>query len=161
MEEPIEQSVTYRHASSQKDFETARDLFVEYAKTLGLDLSFQNFDEELKVLPERYGGAKGDLIFAFVENRLAGAVAVHEFEPGIAEMKRLYVRNAFRGLGIGHELVARIIASATKLGYQKIRLDTLKTMGSARKIYQEAGFYEIGVYRYNPRPDALYMECSV
>ena len=93
-----------------------------------------------------------------MNDQLAGVVAVHEFEPGIAEMKRLYVRDDFRKLGIGQELVARILASAERLGYQAIRLDTLKSMTGALKIYHAAGFKPIDPYRFNPLDGAEYLE---
>lgn len=161
MEQPSDQKVTYRHAKTGRDFEVAKDLFIEYEKAMQLDLSFQNFDDELKELPKRYGQPTGDLILASVGHQLAGGIAVHQFEPGIAEMKRLYVKNQFRSLGIGHELVARILASAQKLGYRTIRLDTIPRMKAAQKIYREAGFKDIPPYRYNPVPDALFLECQL
>lgn len=148
----------YKHASTQADFEAAKQLFVEYSQSLRFDLEFQDFKDELKELATRYKQPKGDLILAYVDNHLAGAVAVHEFEPKIAEMKRLYVRDNFRKLGIGQELVARILVSAQHLGYQAIRLDTLKSMVGALKIYHAAGFKQIDSYRFNPLDGAEYLE---
>jgi ribosomal protein S18 acetylase RimI-like enzyme len=153
-----EQQVDYKHASTAMDFEAAKNVFIEYSKSLGFDLSFQDFADELNDLDTRYNKPKGDLILAYVDSQLAGAVAVHEFEPGIAEMKRLYVRDNFRKLGIGQELVARIIASAEDLGYKAIRLDTLKSMKGALKIYHAAGFKPIDPYRFNPLDGAEYLE---
>lgn len=153
-----EQQVDYKHASTATDFEAAKNVFIEYSKSLGFDLSFQDFSDELNDLDTRYNKPKGDLILAYVDSQLAGAVAVHEFEPEIAEMKRLYVRDDFRKLGIGQELVARIIASAEDLGYKAIRLDTLKSMKGALKIYHAAGFKPIDPYRFNPLDGVEYLE---
>lgn len=161
MEQPSADKVTYRHAQTAHDFEIAKALFVEYSRSLNLDLGFQNFETELTELPKRYGGPNGDLILAYVGHQLAGGIAVHQFAPKIAEMKRLYVKTPFRSLGIGHELVARIMASAQSLGYETIRLDTIPKMQAAQKIYQEAGFKPIAPYRYNPAPGAIYLECQL
>ncbi|GHP14498.1 acetyltransferase CD1211 [Lentilactobacillus fungorum] len=150
--------VCYQHANSQADFQAAKQLFMEYAHSLDFELTFQDFADELNDLATRYHQPKGDLILAVVDHQLAGVVTVHEFEPGIAEMKRLYVRDAYRRLGIGQELVARILASAKALGYQAIRLDTLKSMQGALKIYRAAGFQPIAPYRFNPLKGAMYFE---
>ncbi|MEN2306905.1 GNAT family N-acetyltransferase [Lentilactobacillus parabuchneri] len=150
--------IAYKHAVSNEDFELAKRLFIEYSQSLGFDLSFQDFSDELNDLSNRYSQPSGDLILAYVDHQLVGAVAVHPFEPGIAEMKRLYVRDAFRQLGIGQEMVARILVSAKSLGYDAIRLDTLKSMHGALKIYRAAGFKGIDPYRFNPLDGAEYME---
>ena len=153
--------VHYQHAKSPMDFQSAKQLFIEYAQSLHLDLAFQNFDEELADLSQRYSGQTGDLIMAYVDHEVAGGVAVHQFESGIGEMKRLYVKDQFRSLGIGHELVARILASAASMGYQSVRLDTIPAMKPAQKIYREAGFQDIEPYRYNPVPGTIYMACEL
>lgn len=158
MEQAKQVQIEYRHANSADEFKAAKNIFIEYSKSLGFDLSFQDFSDELNQLDTRYHQPKGDLILAYVDSRLAGAVAVHEFEPGIAEMKRLYVRDDFRKLGIGQELVARIVASAKDLGYNAIRLDTLKSMMGALRIYHAAGFKNIDPYRFNPLDGAEYLE---
>lgn len=157
-EQSNQPQVIYHHVSQSLDFQAAKELFVEYSKVMHLDLGFQDFADELKALPDRYSGPKGDLILATVGDQLAGSVAVHEFKPSIAEMKRLYVRDAFRHLGIGQELVARILVSAKSLGYQSIRLDTLDKMQSAIKLYEAAGFKNIQPYRFNPLAGAEFME---
>lgn len=160
MEQPNAQ-ITYRHAKTSRDFEVAKALFIEYGQSLHMDLSFQNFDDELNELPKRYGGSTGDLILAYVDQQLAGGIAIHRFESGVAEMKRLYVRTQFRSLGLGHELVARILASAQSMGYKTVRLDTIPQMKAAQKIYREAGFKKIAPYRYNPVAGTIYLECSL
>ncbi|GEP73624.1 N-acetyltransferase GCN5 [Lentilactobacillus rapi DSM 19907 = JCM 15042] len=162
MLEPSHQmQIAYKHATTKADFEAAKQLLIEYANSLGFDLKFQDFATELNELATRYNQPRGDLIMAYVDGELAGAVAVHEFEPGIAEMKRLYVRNGFRQLGIGRELVARILVSAKELGYRSIRLDTLKEMQGALKIYRAAGFKTIDSYRFNPLDGAEYLELQL
>lgn len=158
MEQVNQAQIEYRHANTAEEFAAAKKIFLEYSKSLGFDLSFQDFSDELNDLATRYNRPKGDLILAYVDSQLAGTVAVHEFEPGIAEMKRLYVRDDFRKLGIGQELVARIVASAKDLGYNAIRLDTLKSMKGALKIYHAAGFKAIDPYRFNPLDGAEYLE---
>lgn len=158
MEQAQPAQLKYKHASTAADFNAAKQIFLEYSKSLGFDLGFQDFNDELKELATRYNQPKGDLILAYVNDQLAGVVAVHEIEPGIAEMKRLYVRDDFRKLGIGQELVARILASAERLGYQAIRLDTLKSMTGALKIYHAAGFKPIDPYRFNRLDGAEYLE---
>lgn len=158
MEQARQAQLEYRHAHSAADFAAAKNIFLEYSKSLGFDLSFQDFSDELNDLGTRYNKPNGDLILAYVDDQLAGVVGVHEFEPGIAEMKRLYVRDKFREFGIGQELVARILVSAENLGYQSIRLDTLKSMKGALKIYRAAGFKDIDAYRFNPLDGAEYLE---
>lgn len=140
----------------------ARELFLEYARSLGFSLCFQNFDAELAGLPGDYAPPDGRLLLAQYENQLAGCVALHKLDSKICEMKRLYLRPQFRGKGLGRALADRIIAEARQIGYQGIRLDTVEpVMKDAVAMYRRLGFREIDSYRANPIAGALYMELEL
>ncbi len=139
-----------------------RELFLEYAKSLGFSLCFQSFDAELAGLPGDYAPPDGRLLLATLENQLAGCVALHKLGSQICEMKRLYLRPPFRGKGLGRALADRIIAEARQIGYQQIRLDTVEpVMKDAVAMYRRIGFREIEPYRANPIAGALYMELQL
>lgn len=140
---------------------SARMLFQEYSSSLGFDLDFQNFDGELAALPGDYAPPSGCLLLAYVNQEPAGCVALRRFDHGVCEMKRLYVRPAFRGLHIGQRLAEAVIAEARMMGYATMRLDTLASMSAARSLYRSLGFKEIAPYRFNPIDDAVYMECDL
>ena len=140
----------------------ARELFLEYAQSLGFSLCFQNFDKELAGLPGDYAPPDGRLLLATLENELAGCVALHKLDPKICEMKRLYLRPQFRGKRLGRLLAEHIIAEARQIGYQRIRLDTVEpVMKDAVAMYRRLGFREIDPYRANPMAGALYMELQL
>jgi ribosomal protein S18 acetylase RimI-like enzyme len=139
-----------------------RELFLEYAQSLGFSLCFQNFDKELAGLPGDYSPPDGRLLLAEYDGQLAGCVALHKLEPGICEMKRLYLRPQFRGKGLGRGLADHIIAEARQIGYQRMRLDTVEpVMKDAVAMYRRIGFKEIAPYCANPIAGALYMELSL
>lgn len=139
-----------------------RELFLEYAQSLGFSLCFQSFDKELASLPGDYAPPEGRLLLAEYEGQLAGCVALHQLEPGICEMKRLYLRPTVRGKGLGHALSDRVIAEARQIGYRRIRLDTVEPlMKDAVAMYRKLGFREIAPYRANPIAGALYMELQL
>ncbi|MFO0837994.1 MAG: GNAT family N-acetyltransferase [Phycisphaerae bacterium] len=135
-----------------------RVLFREYAESLGFSLDFQQFEQELATLPGRYAPPGGTILLALVDGQTAGCVALRPLEPGICEMKRLYVRPAFRGSGAGRALVQATIERAAQAGYQRMRLDTLATMTAARGLYESLGFSRVAPYCFNPMPDACYYQ---
>src|SRR2546430_15563363 len=118
--------LNFAQAESPLQVSQARELFLEYAQSLGFSLCFQNFDKELEELPGDYTPPEGRLLLAEYESQLAGCVALHKLEPGICEMKRLYLRPEFRGQGLGRVVAERIIAEAGQSGYQRMRLDTVE-----------------------------------
>jgi putative acetyltransferase len=135
-----------------------RSLFEEYAETLGIDLCFQDFQDELATLPGSYAPPDGRLLLALHNDELAGCVALRPLEPGICEMKRLYVRPPFRSLGVGKMLAEQIVSEARMAGYRYMRLDTLPSMAAAITLYRRLGFREIAPYRVNPIEGALFLE---
>jgi len=137
----------------------ARELFLEYAESLGFSLCFQNFDKELAGLPGDYVPPDGRLLLAEYDGGLAGCVALHRLDATSGEMKRLYIRPNFRGLRLGRTLAGRILSEAASIGFQRIRLDTVAgVMDDAIALYRRLGFREIEPYRQNPIAGALYME---
>ncbi|MBI3829456.1 MAG: GNAT family N-acetyltransferase [Planctomycetes bacterium] len=142
--------------------DVARMLFNEYGASLGFNLCFQGFDEELATLPGRYARPEGRLLLATFEGLNAGCVALRKLEDGVCEMKRMYVRPAFRGKKIGRVLAERIVAEARGAGYSRMRLDTIATMREARALYASLGFKEMAApYTHNPIAGAVFMELIV
>ncbi|NLJ48384.1 MAG: GNAT family N-acetyltransferase [Candidatus Atribacteria bacterium] len=135
-----------------------KQLFLEYAQSLNFSLCFQNFQKELDELPGVYSPPKGLLCLALVNGKPAGCIALKPLGDKVCEMKRLYVRPEFRGLGIGKSLANHLIARARELAYDKMRLDTISTMKEAMALYRSSGFYEIEPYYNNPVEGAHYME---
>jgi putative acetyltransferase len=154
-------------------------LFREYAEGLGVDLSFQNFEKELAELPGEYAQPDGALLLALAEDNsshgpsahilegiapgtaASGCVALRKIDCDVCEMKRLYVRTAYRGLGVGRALALAVIDSARATGYRSMRLDTLPQMGEAQSLYGSLGFREIPPYRYNPIPGSRFLELAL
>ena len=136
------------------DVELVRTLFREYAEGIGVDLSFQGFEEELAALPAGYDA----ILVAWLAGEPAGCVGVRSLGDGICEMKRLYLRPAARGAGVGRALAESVIERARALGYTRMRLDTMPSMAVAVTLYRSLGFVEIAPYRFNPVPGATFME---
>jgi GNAT superfamily N-acetyltransferase len=135
-----------------------RALLEEYAGWLDVDLSFQGFDEELRGLPGEYAPPRGRLLLATDGDEGAGCVALRPLDADACEMKRLYVRRAWRGTGLGRLLATTVIGDARAIGYGRMRLDTLPAMGAAIGLYQALGFRPIAPYRHNPVPGAMFLE---
>jgi GNAT superfamily N-acetyltransferase len=143
---------------TSKHIEIARNLFREYADSLGFDLSFQNFEKELAELPGEYTPPGGRLYVAFERNRPAGCIALRRISADDCEMKRFYVCPLFRGKGVGKRLAARVISDAREMGYRRMLLDTVPSMKRALTLYRALGFKPIPPYRDNPVPGASFME---
>ena len=159
---PVVKGFAFTQAKSPAQIAQVRELFLEYAQSLGFSLCFQSFDVELAGLPGDYAPPDGRLLLAQYEDQLAGCVALHKLEPGICEMKRLYLRPQFRGKRLGRALADQIIAEARQIGYRRIRLDTVEpVMKDAVAMYRKIGFQEVAPYRLNPIAGALYMELEL
>ncbi|MCO5117919.1 MAG: GNAT family N-acetyltransferase [Ottowia sp.] len=152
-------------AQSPEELAGARALFQEYAEQLGVDLDFQHFEAELAELPGDYAAPRGTLLLARVDGELAGCCALRPIDDvdyaNAAEMKRLYVRKAFRGFGLGRQLAEAILEAALQIGYGCVLLDTLDDMESARALYEDLGFEEIPPYYHNPLPGAHYLKVDL
>lgn len=154
--------LTIIQAESASQIESARALFREYESWLGMSLCFQDFENEVATLPGKYAMPDGRLYIAYFDENLAGCIALRKLEDGICEMKRLFVRDEFRGQQIGIRLIERLIADAHEIGYSKMRLDTYRPkMGRAVKLYESHGFYQIEPYYENPHNDVLFMEAEL
>ena len=151
----------FLHVTEGEMIEVIRKLFLEYARSLEIDLDFQDFETELNTLPGKYQPPDGALILALVEGKEAGCIALRKISKDICEMKRLYVRDEYRGLGLGKKLVGMIIDEAVNKNYQYMRLDTLPTMKSAQSLYLSFGFYDIESYVYNPIQGTRFMELKL
>lgn len=149
-------------AATPEQIDTARSLFVEYQQWLKFSLCFQGFDKELIDLPGAYAPPKGRLYIAESNGKVAGCIALRPMEEtGFCEMKRLFVREEFRGRRIGRMLTETILMDAREIGFQTMRLDTLERMESARTLYSKLGFRVIPAYYGNPLEEAVYMEVKL
>ncbi|KAE8450885.1 hypothetical protein EG329_005325 [Mollisiaceae sp. DMI_Dod_QoI] len=172
MAEKMTPKITIRTPNYPSDIPAIRELFTAYAISLGIDLSFQDFEKELASLPGKYAAPNGALLLAFLnentDGEAVGCIAVrslsslsyssaNEHLPKVCEMKRLYCTPAARGLGTGRALAERIIELAEKLGYDEMRLDTLPSMEGARKLYHSLGFVEIEAYYDTPLAGTIFL----
>ena len=150
-------------ARTSEEIEHARILFLEYAGSLGIILDVYRFDDEVITLPGEYVPPRGRLLLAEWEGRLAGCVALHPLDDGgrVCEMKRLYVRDADRGRGIGRALALWAINEARAMSYDKLVVDTLTRLPPAVALYRALGFVETGPYRQSPMPDTIYFELAL
>ncbi len=149
------------HVKTAKHLNEICQLFREYENFLGVDLCFQGFEEELARLPGEYAPPKGSLLLAVDGKNTAGCVAVREFNGDVCEMKRLYLRSKYRGVGLGRKLAEKIIEEAARIGYSSIRLDTLKNLKEAMGLYKSLGFKRVDPYYDNPLPGVTYWELQL
>ena len=153
--------IELRCADEPPLIEAARAVFREYQQSLGIDLCFQGFEAELARLPGDYAAPTGHLLLALVDGEVAGCGALRACTesdyPNACEMKRLFVRPAFRAHGVGRMLAERAISEARSIGYRRMCLDTLPSMGRAQQLYEVLGFREIEAYRYNPIAGTKYL----
>ena len=158
-------SVTLLTPSSPSELQIVRTIFREYDDTLGVDLCFQDFESELAQLPGDYAAPRGALLLAEVGGAIAGCCALRPLDsadyPNASEMKRLFVRKAFRGFGLGRELAEAMLDRARQAGYACVLLDTLDDMEAARALYTELGFEEIPPYYHNPIAGAHYLKADI
>ena len=150
--------IIYKTAITEKDFDTGKQLFREYSDSLRVDLSFQDFEKELSTIQTQYNAPNGCLFLVFDGDQAIGCAGVRKLDGETAELKRMYVKDGYRGLKIGVHLLERCIEKSGELGYKKMRLDTLASMTRAQELYRSFGFYEISSYRFNPLEGTVYME---
>ena len=154
-------ALTLRDATTA-DLDEVRTLFREYEAWLDFSLCFQGFEAELATLPGKYAPPTGRLLLAELDGRVAGAIGLREFEPGVCEMKRLYVRDFARGHRVGRALAERVVAEARAIGYRAMRLDTIRErMLPANRLYESLGFRDIPAYYANPLEGVRYMELDL
>jgi GNAT superfamily N-acetyltransferase len=149
--------ISIEQASSTDSIAQGRLLFEEYQTALGVDLGFQDFENELATLPGQYAEPAGRLLLASADSLVAGCVALRPLSADACEMKRLFVRPAFRAGGVGRMLAERVINEARSIGYRRMCLDTLPSMGRAQQLYEVLGFREIEPYRHNPIAGTRYL----
>lgn len=161
MDNTLALPIDVRHIDGGPELQWLRELFLDYQRDIGIDLAYQGFAEELDGLPGEYRAPAGALLLAWVNGQPAGCCALRPLlssdYPNACEMKRLFVRPAFRGLGLGRQLVDQTLLCAQQAGYHSLLLDTLTDMEAARALYEELGFEEIAPYYHNPLPGAHYL----
>ncbi len=153
--------MTITRCTTESEYALAVKMTRDYIAWLDMDLGFQGIEEELSNFTLMYGPSDGVFLLAWQEEEPAGGVGLRTFAPGICEMKRLYVYDRFKGQGIGRRLCVELIGEAKRMGYEKMRLDTLGRMGAARNLYKNLGFKGIEPYRFNPDPTTTYMELNL
>jgi carbonic anhydrase len=160
-QEPVELRTRLVAAHEERYIPVIREMFQEYADWLAIDLWFQNFEQELASLPGAYGPPRGRLYLALAGGHPAGCVGLREYDEERAELKRLWVRDSFKGNGIGRLLVRRIVEDAREIGYHHILLDTLPKMEEALRLYESFGFRETWPYTNNPQPGVLFLSLEL
>lgn len=157
--------ITLCSPAQAADWQATRTIFLEYAASLSVDLAFQDFAQELDSLPGEYIEPRGALLLAWVNGEVAGCCALRPLDgsdyANAAEMKRLYVRPAYRGLGLGRRLTEGILDAARSAAYHCVLLDTLDDMEAARALYEDLGFVEIPPYYHNPHAGAHYLKVDI
>lgn len=151
-------------ATGEADFLIAKELFIEYSKSLSINLCFQNFEKELAEIDVQYNEPFGGgllILIDKIQNKAIGCVGVRKYDDGVGELKRMYIQNVYQGKGLGRQLLKAILGLSRDLNYKKLRLDTLVTMKSAIALYESMGFYEIDAYRFNPESQTKYFEIEL
>jgi putative acetyltransferase len=165
MKRSVAPRIELRRAADAPALAQTRAIFREYAASIGVDLCFQDFDAELAGLPGEYAPPAGELLLAYVDGELAGSGALRPLADvdyaNACEMKRLYVRPAFRGLGLGRTIAEALLDAARGAGYSAILLDTLDEMETARELYGSLGFVEVPPYYFNPIAGAHYLKADL
>ena len=151
-------NLSLKKAETATDFDNGKRLFLQYIQSLDFELTFQDVGRELSEIAIEYNAPTGILLLAFDGDKAVACAGVRKIDPGIAELKRMFVDPNYRGLQLGQQLLQMSLAAAKQLGYTSIRLDTVPSMRSAIKLYQAVGFREIDPYRFNPMPGAIFME---
>jgi len=154
-------NIKFKKILDKKFNEAIKKLFREYAEELTIDLDFQDFEQELANLPGKYSPPEGVLFLAFLDNKEIGCIAFRKISKDTCEMKRLFVKKAYRGLGIGRKLVSILIEEAKDKNYKYMRLDTIPSLKKAQKLYESFDFYDIEPYVYNPTEGARFMELDL
>lgn len=154
-------SISLVPVASQEQVAAVRELFREYADAIGVDLEYQGFSAELEALPSPYVPPDGALLIALINGDTAGCVALRRLDRDIGEMKRLYVRPAFRSWGLGKYLVEAIVQAARRAAYTALRLDTLPSMAAAQGLYRRLGFVEIPAYNSRHLPGTRFYELKL
>jgi putative acetyltransferase len=144
-----------------EELEEVREIFIEYADFLQVDLCFQDFEKELQTLHKVYNPPAGCIILAKEDEQVLGCIALKPISEGVCEMKRLYVRPSARGKALGKKLVEELIDFAKKVGYKTMKLDTISSLKEAINLYQSKGFVKTEAYVYNPLSDVLYFELTL
>jgi ribosomal protein S18 acetylase RimI-like enzyme len=154
----MKQNFIYKKIETEEEIAEAGKLIVEYTQRLNYDLCFQHIDEELACFPEKYKEPEGAFFIAKADNRVVGCVGMRQIEERTCDMKRLFITDKYKGLGVGKILVERILEEAKLKNYKRMRLDTLDTMEAALNIYYKNGFYRIEPYYTNPNEGIVYLE---
>ena len=149
------------NAITEDHYQSVRELFIQYADSLGFDLEFQGFSRELAELPGEYKSPAGCMLLAEATDGYAGCVALRPLHNNICEMKRLFVIPEYQGCGIGRALAEAVIGGARKQGYQRMRLDTVESMKAAQGLYFSLGFKTIEAYCHNPLDNPSFMELEL
>lgn len=151
-------NISFKVAEAPQEFAEGASLFQQYAGYIAIDLSFQNFEEELKTIDRQYNKREGTLLIAYDGTKAIGCIALRKWDSETAELKRMFVQQEYQGHKIGQRLLQQIRDIAQELKYKKVKLDTLSTMKQALTLYRLYGFYEIPPYRFNPLEETIYME---
>lgn len=153
--------VQIREGRTTSQIASARELIREYSASLGIDLSFENFEQEMAAFPAPYTRPGGLILVALEGGEAVGVVGFRRLSGKVCELKRMYVRPGLRGLGIGRRLAERAIEEARDVGYTRMRLDTLSRLKEAVSLYGSLGFREIAPYRANPHKGVIYLELDL